>query len=805
MSYAKAAASRWSVVVVLGLIGLVMSTLVLLTVFLLGEGLDKADKWASIVGGYVAAASLLAAGSSWLIRRATRRSRKVDGDLLGAGWPSAPAGVFGSASLVAPAADAAPCVRGRDQHLQRLHRAARRPAGRVQVLTGLGGVGKSTLALEMCRRFARSKERTAWWVSATDISSLADGLASLAGELGADHVHLMAIRSGAPRARERLWELLRRARPGWLLVFDNVDDPRTVGVLRDSGLARCADRGLVLVTSRINQERLWGNDAEVVEVALLAEDDAAQVLVDMAPDAGDHGDARRLARDLGYLPLALHHAGTSLGSPFALWSSFDGYREALNELGLDRVLTTSRRMGHEADHRRSVKLTWEMSLTALAEHGLPQCRPLLRLLSYYSVAAPIPENLLHADPVRAVVGCDGSADALDVRRRVQEGLEGLADQSLIAKRDVPGPSGRERVLTLHPLVAETIRANTDGAVRTGTPPPDSVAPVYTAVELVTVTLEPLRFDDNKDWYRFGLLAPHVHALLRPADTHLDRDHLAQLVTATAHVVASYAWSGLETAAETLADEGLKHAGRLGETHPSTLHLRSERAWAIGRHGRWEQAQAELQRVLDARSQSLGAEHPDTLDTRHKLAWAAGRLGDWRAAEAQLRAVLDARVEVLGDEQPDTLHTRCCLAWAVGQCGRHEEAETAYHDVISTRERVLGKDHVETLDARHSLAELYVRHRRFRDAEQILQKIIKDRLRLLGSRHPETLDSRPRYWLARALRGQGRHREADRILRRLLEDQIQYLDPHHPAIEATRQQLRTGSGPHKDHSATPPVQ
>jgi tetratricopeptide (TPR) repeat protein len=767
----------------LGFAGLLFSTLVLGTVFLIRQGLDRADKWASVVGGYVAASSLLAAGLAWAIRGAARRSRAADDDPAAGALSST--GAFADASLAVPTADAPSHVRGRDQHLQRLQRAVRHPPGRVQVLTGLGGVGKSTIAVEMCRWFAHHKGRTAWWISATDTSGLAEGLASLAGELGATHAHLMAIRSAAPRGWERLWELLSQARPGWLLVFDNADDPHTVGVLSASGLARCSDRGLVLVTSRM---RLWGNDAEVDEVELLAEEDAGRVLVDMAPNAGDLAAARKLARDLGNLPLALHLAGTNLGSPFSVWNSFDTYREARNELGLGRVLTRGRRIGYEANHRRNVMLTWEMSLAALADHGLPQCRPLLRLLSYYSATAPIPERLLHADPIRALVGCDGSADALDVRRRLQEGLEGLADQSLIAEREILGVTARERALVLHLVVAETNRASAGGNVRTSALLADPDPVLHTAVELVAAAIEPLRFDDNKDWCWFGLLAPHVQELLKPADTRLDRDHVAELLTATANVVASYAWSGFEASAETLADEALNHADRLGETHPATLHLRHERAWAIGRHGRWEEAYAELLQVRDARSQSLGAEHPDTLDTRHKLAWAVGRLGDWPAAEAQLRPVLDARVRLLGVEHPDTLHSRCCLAWAAGECGRPEEAETAYRDVIATRERVLGKDHVETLDAQHSLAELYVLHGRFRDAERVLQKIIKDRVRLLGSQHPETLDSRPRYWLGRALRGQGRHREADRVLRRLLDDQVRYLDRHHPATKATRQQL-----------------
>jgi predicted enzyme related to lactoylglutathione lyase len=87
------------------------------------------------------------------------------------------------------------------------------------------------------------------------------------------------------------------------------------------GWLRRTGRGLVVVTSRVRDASIWGRDAEVREVLLLSEQEAAQVLLDLAPnaaDADDHGreqQARELARQLGYLPLALHLAGTYLGNP----------------------------------------------------------------------------------------------------------------------------------------------------------------------------------------------------------------------------------------------------------------------------------------------------------------------------------------------------------------------------------------------------------------------------------------------------------------------------------------------------------
>ncbi|WP_433618284.1 tetratricopeptide repeat protein [Dactylosporangium sp. CA-139114] len=737
-------------------VAVVVAMVVVVAVVLLGEGLDRADKWASVVGGGATVAGFLVAA---LHRRA-------------AGGVGSDA-TFMGASLTAPAGAGAALIRGRDADLRELRRAARRPDGRVHVLTGLGGVGKSSLAMWTCRWFERHRGRSAWWIAAEDRAGLTDALVSLAEELGVGRAQVTAIREGSARAVEQLWEVLRQSPRRWLLVFDNLDDQQVIAWLIESNVARCAGRGLVLVTSRIKREDVWGSARKVAELAPLTVADAAQVLLDLAPGAGDRPAAQRLARDLGCLPLALHLAGANLGSAFPIWPTFDEYREAFHERGARPVLVAPGVGDDQAEHRGNVALTWEMSLRALDGQGLAHCRTLLRVLSHLAPAVPVPQMLLHTEPARTLVGGDGTTgrDALAVRRVVQNSLEGLADHGLIERLDGPAPDGAPMFM-LHPLVAEVSRPAA----------PDRSAPAA-ALDLLVAAVAARRFDDNAEWRWFGLFAPHVEQLLRYSGV-LGEQSLTKLVWMVVRVVAANTWRGQEAAAVALAGSALRHADRLGPDHVAILALRNERGWAVGRLGRWEKAHAELTQVCAARTRLLGPGHLDTLDTRHKLAWATGRLGDWEAAQAQLEPVLRARAATLGDEHPDTLHTRCCLAWAIGRCGRPEEAQRRYAEIIAVRERVLGADHAETLDARHSLAELFVLCERFGDAERLLRPLIADRLRVLGADHPETLDTRPRYWLARALLEQGRRREAKRLLRRLARDQQRHLGPDHPATEAT---------------------
>jgi NB-ARC domain len=227
------------------------------------------------------------------------------------------AGMLAGASLEAPTGSAPERVHGRDDLLQQLRRGVRRPGGRMQVLTGLGGVGKSTVAVELYRWVKLHKKCSAWWISASDSDSLIEGLVSLTRAVGGNYGDQEAVRCNSGAAQDRVWQLLERTRRSWLLVFDNADDPSLLRPLDGTGWLRGSRRGLVLVTSRLGSGWQWGSEAAVHELTTLGEQDGARLLLDLAPNAGDKTDAQALAGRLGYLPLALHLAGAYLSSGFA--------------------------------------------------------------------------------------------------------------------------------------------------------------------------------------------------------------------------------------------------------------------------------------------------------------------------------------------------------------------------------------------------------------------------------------------------------------------------------------------------------
>ena len=293
---------------------------------------------------------------------------------------------------------------------------SRASAGGLVILTGPAGVGKSAVALAYATVPPRGRLGTGrplvWWVQASDVSSLTGGLLSVARLLGAYPDDLTAIRRRAPDSPDRLWGLLEGSPHPWVLVFDNADDPGVLGCppMRPcSGTRPCADgrvlpadgtgwvrrgkRGLVIVTSRDGDAAAWGHGTQVVRLPPLQVQDAARLLRDWAPGAGSEAEARRLAARIGGLPLPLMLAARDLSSDVTRRRSFGDYVHDLDDPGCrPRLLSPEPGLGTPADDRSVVLRTWELSLDELSRRGVPQGRHLLRLLSCFAAAIPVPHT-----------------------------------------------------------------------------------------------------------------------------------------------------------------------------------------------------------------------------------------------------------------------------------------------------------------------------------------------------------------------------------------------------------------------------
>ena len=763
--------------------------------------------------------------TAWQVRLQVleRKDRKVTHQLSGTADPAS--GGISGLPVAVPFGRLPSDVRGRNGLLHELRSVLNwrnRPANRSWVLAGMGGVGKSTVAL-LTAEAAQKQGWRVWWVTALNNMSFTGGMVEILHQLDAPLSVIKAVGEGAPTAPDRAWQFLNGAHSAgrhWLLIFDNADDPAVLAAgsstpAEYTGWLRPDPAGAIIVTTRIADPKAWGNRISLRVLHPLDTSAAAQVLADLAPSIEDPTgkQADELAARLGGLPLALHLAGTYLSSPFTQWRTFAEYREALDSRGFPQVLSELDDAG--AGARDSIQRTWELSLEGLAADGRPQARPMLVLLSCYAPATPIPTSLLDPaeltvlfDKVNSLAQAVTSPGGEQGRRLVRDALDGLGRIGLI---QIDGRVSNSGTVTIHPVVADVNRSSLlsdDQLVRS--------AIGRSAAELLgkfAAELHPMR---PQDWPSWRQLFPHLTAMLEWLAPYLEDDAIISLLSA-GNPASDALWRcGDLPGAESLARLCVTAAVRLSSDQTAALSARYELATAIGFLGRYAQgehvndgvdtnagvsidpsysalwqaryheSERILREVLSEQQQAIGADHPDTLQTRYRLAWVLGLEGQYTESEEMFRQLLTDRRRVFGEDDIATTATRHRIGWVRALQRDYAQAESIFRELLRDEQRVLGDEHPDTLTTRHRLAWVVGLQGRFAEAEQMHRDLLPCERRVLGYEHQDILTTRLR--LAYVIARQGRQSEAAKMFSDLLPDQQRILGDSHPDTLSTKMRL-----------------
>lgn len=435
------------------------------------------------------------------------------------------------------------------------------------------------------------------------------------------------------------------------------------------------------------------------------------------------------------------------------------------------------------DARLIVTRTWEASLDALAAHRVPQARLLLRLLSCYAPAVPIPADLL-VDPAlgELLPPPDGAPDgARWSGPDLAHGRHALARVGLMDMVDLLEATGDEHGLVIHPLVAHTNRVHLTSSA---TPAETAAAIRHAAVELLAHAVSSLEPIGTSDWPTWRLLTPHIHSLLTSTAPHLRADDLSTLLDAVAKAVNFHRLSGADQAGQQLGRAALAYT--LDAKHPAPLRLRFQLARMAWRTGRQELAESELRQIVDDMTGVFGPDHFETLLSRANLAWTIGYQGRWEQAEPEFRQVVHDVTRHFGPDHLATVVMRGELAWIAGHSGRWEEVEPELRQTVDDVTRLLGSDHLETLLSRANHGWAVGQSGRWEQAESRLRQLLEDMTRILGPDHPDTLDVRANHAWAAGQSGRWEHYEAK--YRQALEDMTRILGPDHLYTLNTQQRL-----------------
>ncbi|MGW0755937.1 tetratricopeptide repeat protein [Streptomyces sp. NPDC002814] len=646
-----------------------------------------------------------------------------------------------------------PIFVGRTEVMAELERALSAESQTItQTLHGLGGVGKTTLALHYAHDHAGAY-RLVWWIRSDTPELIEAGLAALTVRLRGEEASSLNTAQAAEWAVGWL-----QTHPGWLLVFDNAEKPEDVhawtGQLRSSGR--------LLITSRYR--RGWICDPIALPVL---DDDASLALLSSLVGDGDAAGARALVDDLGHLPLALEQAGAFIAQTGITIAEYQALWRRYPERATDAAPGGS-------DPTRTVARIWRITLDALQERD-PRAVDILRIAAWYAPTG-IPRSLfapLADDPVdlAQLLGllADYNMITLD---RAGIGVHRLVQR--VARMPSAEDSHRDKART---------RAARDRAVR---------------LMLDHVPGNPC--ENVAGWPMWRVLIPHVEALLRACDP---AEHTADIGLVLNEAGKFFVGQGQPSKATGYFERCLAADIRLfGEDHPHTLVLRNHLAGAYWSAGDSERAIPLYERTLEARVRVLGKGHPKTLASQNNLARAYWSMGDLGRAIPLCERTLEACVRVLGEDHLETLRSRNNLAGAYKSVGDSERAIPLYERTLEACVRVLGEDHLETLRSRNNLAGAYKSVGDSERAIPLYERTLEDRVRVLGEDHPDTLGSRNN--LAGAYELAGDLETAIQLYEQALSDLRRVLGEDHPTTKLVRANLSIARAQEPRPTPPPPT-
>ncbi len=656
-----------------------------------------------------------------------------------------------------------PNFTGREPMLARLEAQLRRAQGTVvvsQAITGLGGVGKTQVAVEYIYR-QQDDPQTAydlvWWLRADTVVNLAADMAALAVAVGAIDAENADQQAALNAVRRWLAQTDKR----WLLLVDNADDlpPRTLNPYLPTG-----GKGHILITSRNpNWSGLVGPDA-ILSLDTFTRAESLTFLRTRLPvrsrrfiavdgnklpttnENEEEAEMDRLAELLGDFPLALEQAAAFMEAGQMGYAAYRQLYQAKRQEVWRRATPPDRYHG-------TITTTWQMAFEQIQK--TPGAVALLNLCCFLA-PEEIPLDLIGNQTSDFLEKSDVSlSDPLSLA----DAVAALRRYSLAARE---GDS-----LRLHRLVQTVARDRM----------PPEVARQW-AETAVILLVEIYSFDeyDLNTWETSRRLLQHNQFAAKLAGPYeVVPEKCVWLLNQTAEYLQRH--GAYKAALECVQDASTICEQSLPLDHPSTAQSLNNMGYLLRAMGDLAAARPYYERALDIHEKVLGPDHPDTALSLNNMGGLLRAMGDLAAARPYYERALAIHEKALGPDHPDTANSLNNMGSLLQAMGDLAAARPYFQRALTVNEKVLGPDHPDTATSLNNLGYLLRAMGDLAAARPYYERALDIREKGLGPDHPDTAQSLNN--LGFLLQAMGDLAAARPYYERALDIRERGLGPDHP--------------------------